>query len=336
MPDYPKTEYPNVPNYHWGDAAAVRNRPHWSGAPASPAASAEDRERQLRTTPRPYRDDFDPSVNDMVVMRFTPEDARLILETRNTRNRPFRPPSIQNAYDAILAGEWRLNGETLKFDTDGVLQDGQNRLAACVRAGVPLVTWVGTGFPPENYSTIDRGARKTTADDMTLAGERNAVALAAVTSVDWNWTQGRRDKSLLASLARSEELFRHLAANPGLRRSVSVIQAARRGSPVKLPYRLAAFVHYRGCAAGFDDASDAFVDGLYRGVGLEPKSPVLVLRNAILTRNSDRDVMSQHFTLALTIKCWRRHVDGGKITVATWRSSAGEPFPEFDAPGGQG
>jgi hypothetical protein len=58
-------------------------------------------------------------------------------------------------------GSFSLTGDTIKFGTDGLLKDGQNRLAAVVRSGVSLSTHTVFGIEPLLFDRMDIGKNRT-------------------------------------------------------------------------------------------------------------------------------------------------------------------------------
>lgn len=99
----------------------------------------------------------------------TPADAATLLK-RNTHNRKVRPSVVAKYVSEIGAGEWRPIPAGIGFDEDGVLLDGQHRLAAIVEAGVAVPLLVVTGFPRASQEKCDRHTRRSLFDAMTLAG----------------------------------------------------------------------------------------------------------------------------------------------------------------------
>lgn len=79
----------------------------------------------------------------------------------------------------MAAGKWGLTGDTLKFAPDGRLLDGQNRLAACVRAGKPFKTHVVFGIDPRLFARMDIGKPRNAADILHIAHYKYASTLAA-------------------------------------------------------------------------------------------------------------------------------------------------------------
>src|SRR5262249_7220576 len=83
----------------------------------------------------------------------------------------------------LLAGRWGLTGDTIKFGSNGLLRDGQNRLAASVRAGRPIRSHVVFGVDPDLFARMDIGKNRTPADVFAIAGISHATHVAG--SVRW-------------------------------------------------------------------------------------------------------------------------------------------------------
>lgn len=116
------------------------------------------------------------------VTTITAELAALILERLNDNNRRKRSANIRKFADAMGLG-WILTGDTVKFSKSGVLLDGQNRLAACVRAGVPFETHVVYGIADDAFTRIDANARRTNPDTLQIAGA--SYSQIAAPAVRW-------------------------------------------------------------------------------------------------------------------------------------------------------
>lgn len=72
----------------------------------------------------------------------TPEMAADLLES-NTENRKISKGTVAAYAQDILSGNWDESvGVAISIDENGMLRDGQHRLAAIVEAGVGIHTWV--------------------------------------------------------------------------------------------------------------------------------------------------------------------------------------------------
>ncbi len=117
-----------------------------------------------------------PSVS-FAIERITPAIAAKMLET-NVSNRSMKREPLKKA---ILNGEWCMNGESISFSDRGILLDGQNRLAACVAAGIPIDILVVRGIPFSAQTTMDLGVKRQLADHLKMMGYPQATNLAAIT-----------------------------------------------------------------------------------------------------------------------------------------------------------
>jgi len=97
----------------------------------------------------------------------TPELAKLWLGL-NPRNRPLAEANVLEYKKRMRNREWVLNGQALIFSSDGLLLDGQHRLAAVVRYGKPVKFDVRFGVDPTAFSTLDDGSRRKAADVLAI------------------------------------------------------------------------------------------------------------------------------------------------------------------------
>lgn len=118
-----------------------------------------------------------PQTSRVIVI--DPGSAQKILEQRNQGNRPPKPNKVQQFAADITKARWGLTGDTIKFAPDGRLLDGQNRLAACVRANQNFTTHVVFGIDPHLFGRMDIGKPRNAADVLHIAGYKYASTLAS-------------------------------------------------------------------------------------------------------------------------------------------------------------
>ena len=79
------------------------------------------------------------------IMEITPEKAKEMLE-RNFNNRTINYKMVKMYAKQMYENNWDITGQAISFDTDGVLIDGQHRLAAVCLANKPVKMLVATGL----------------------------------------------------------------------------------------------------------------------------------------------------------------------------------------------
>lgn len=113
------------------------------------------------------------------IVEIDPTSAERILAERNQGNRPPKPNKVQQFAADMANGRWGVTGDTLKFAPDGRLLDGQNRLAASVRANQSFTTHVVFGIDPALFGRMDIGKPRNAADVLHIAGYKYASTLAS-------------------------------------------------------------------------------------------------------------------------------------------------------------
>ena len=82
-------------------------------------------------------------------------------------------------YD-MMNDNWKTNGDTIKFDTNGLLRDGHQRLNAVIKANHPIWMTVCRGIDPSSFPTIDKGRHRTTGHVLMTQGIKNYNTVASI------------------------------------------------------------------------------------------------------------------------------------------------------------
>jgi hypothetical protein len=258
----------------------------------------------------------------------TPELADAWLEA-NTRNRHLSEPLVSRYAEAIRRGEWQLNGDPIRFDEEGVLLDGQHRLAAVAKAHIPIHSLVLHGVPALAQDTMDTGRKRSIADVLAIRDEGHATTLAAALHILYRlltdeWGAGRTPTT--------QQALALLKQHPDLRASLPVGDRAARHVPL-LRAGIAAAVHYH--LGQIDDPNvDAdrkqFFESLVTGAGLSVGDPVLVLRETLSRYNKDRAPLSAVRVTAFLVKAWNAFREGQRISILRWSPGGAKPeaFPK--------
>lgn len=260
----------------------------------------------------------------------TCEIAQKYLEC-NIHNRPLRDHFvIQLALD-MIEGNWVENAETIKFDWNGALSDGQHRLAAVCEAGdgVTIPFWVARGLPPEAQETVDTGVTRKFSDVLTLRDEKYAIHLAAIVRKVAYWSiedhDAERDETGHRRRLSNHVLLRCLDDNPELR------AIAKRTSELSKPSGLPGSVMglcwwlFSKLEDGERDA-EHFFSRLASDLGHEEGDPIRELRRTLLKSQEVRGDRNQTYLAAITIKAWNAYRRGESIRLLKF--SRGGAMPE--------
>lgn len=99
---------------------------------------------------------------------------------RNDNNRNISPANARKIIKAMDLNEFRLNHQSIAFDTNGKLLDGQHRLWAIVKTGKTVTVRVTLNCEPESINTVDVGKSRTHADLFSLDGHVSVKQKAAI------------------------------------------------------------------------------------------------------------------------------------------------------------
>lgn len=101
------------------------------------------------------------------IEKITPELARKYLQN-GIVNRNLSKSTVSSYAADMIHGDWRLNGESIKFDENGNLVDGNHRLNAIIEAGIPVEMVVVRGVPVGDSDIYDRGRGRTVRDTLAI------------------------------------------------------------------------------------------------------------------------------------------------------------------------
>lgn len=252
----------------------------------------------------------------------TPEMAEAMLSARGP-NRHVSASVIGKYARDMVAGRWRLNGQTIKLAADGRLLDGQHRLEAAKKAKKAFPAIIVEGVPNENFSSLDIGRRRAMSDVLREQGESHTIVLAS--ALRWLWMIENGVVLAANSSPTNGELLEILQQYPDVRFSLKQVSSIREimGSGI------ASALH---CTFAIRDKAkaDEFFDRLIDGVQLSEQSPVRHLRERLIrTRASHRVRLAEAERVALTIKAWNAFSAGRDLHLLIWRNrgAAREPLP---------
>lgn len=256
----------------------------------------------------------------------TPQKAEQYLY-RNTHNRKLRPRRVEILSGAMKRGEWKANGDSIRFDKNGRLVDGQHRLHAIIDSGVSVEMVVIEGLGEDAQMTMDTVDPRTLANTLELSGYADSGKLAAAITYLWKMENKRvREVSAKPTIAQAMALF---AEHPGILDSMSVarqVSSRFRCSPAQL-----AALHYTMSGLDSDDA-DFFFAHLASGADLSEKSPIYLLRDWFVRKTNSPERYEPVHGHGMIVKAWNAYRRGEEIVRLQWVRSGprAEPVPEVE------
>jgi hypothetical protein len=254
----------------------------------------------------------------------TPSLADALLK-QNRKNRNLREATVNDYVRDIQSGDWPLNGETVKTAINGDVLDGQHRLQAIVKAGVPVETFMVIGLPPETQATMDAGRRRTTADALSLEDETHATALASILRRAWAWKRGDR-KFSQRSTPTTAECRTLLEQHPEMRRSAEIAVRTRMAFP-HIPASALGAAHWLFNAIDSGECAEFFAR-LGNGAELPVGHPILALRSRVTSERAKEGAIPWARHLAYLVHAWNAIREDRTLSRMAVKPGAPVPTPK--------
>ena len=253
----------------------------------------------------------------------TPEMAQMLLD-RNWENRLIRKSVVNSYAQAMLRGEWSLNGEYIIISSNGVLNDGQHRLLAVIENGLPVVMGLQFGVERNSRTTLNTGFKRTLADHLTMQGQGSAHLLSATIRLAWNYDSGIYSLSQAPSV---DQAFNYIEENPGVKEFLSIgASVGTQFSTSGSQFAFAAFV----CARENHGTSRELIDRVKDGLGLESANlPAARVRERLMQNLTNKLPLRRNEPSAIYIKAFNAAKDGRRLRQLSWSSNGptAEPYP---------
>lgn len=252
---------------------------------------------------------------------WNPQKARKQLEL-NRDNRPLNENWVLQLAQTMEAGEFVLNGETIKISDDGTLKDGQHRLHAIVVSGQTVDMLTVRGLPSDCFDTIDQGKKRTVGDIFARHGEANAKLIAAAVSWVWRYENGAMTKTGNNARPRPAQSIDVLNRHPGIRDSAS---AGRECFKILAP-SIGVAAHYLFARIDKQKA-DEFFSSLASGENLNKTRGVYQFRERMIANKASKTKLRSIDIFAILIKAWNFERSGSRVKNLRWSNGANEDFP---------
>lgn len=273
----------------------------------------------------------------------TPTDAKNILENHNKLNRNRNKSHVEALLKNMQNGTWRFNGDTIRFDKDGNLIDGQHRLAALAEYGKSLPMIIIKGFDNDTIKTIDQEIKPRNLNDLLrIDGVKEANNIGGIINryygmkYSFSFLSGRNKKSGSGAAAGNvnqkstvDEKYNEYYAHPSF--YDDLVPYARRCyrkmnffsvSEIGAIYSFLYFDKHHS-----DDEIQGFLNRLFFN---ETDIHVIKLLYEVLVKDkmNNKDPMTSQHKSGLFTKAWNYYIKGKDVKVLSYNKNT-EGIIEF-------
>lgn len=248
-----------------------------------------------------------------IEMDVTPELAQEWMGV-NIDNRPANEQVIAAYAADMKAGRWRMTAEGIKLvgrqDDPRKLLDGQNRLRACQKAGVPFRTLVVFELEPEAQESMDSGIIRQAGAQLHMSlGALNANIVASIATIAMKVEAGTYSNRKIGTRTAVQDYAKtHLA---DMQRSAAI--AAKYAGKAMAKPSIVGYTHYVLSQIDMDAATALWRDAAEK-VGLESGDPVLALINLYQNNRIERRNTPLEEDLAAVYRVWNARRQGKPLT----------------------
>tara|TARA_R110000868_G_scaffold60868_2_gene185318 strand:+ start:1071 stop:1790 length:720 start_codon:yes stop_codon:yes gene_type:complete len=226
----------------------------------------------------------------------------------------------------IRMGRWKFNHQGIAFYNNGVLADGQHRLAAVVRANKTIKILVTRGLDVSSGIGIDNHRPRTAGDIIKVSALSDWVRAAEVKLVrsiyqSTNAANATLTPTEIVELADSQKEHIQFGA--------SVMKSAKR-IVTSTPVKAALVVAHR-----YEDERKlrTFAEIMYSGMATDPSHSVIItLRENLINDPMAGVISGSHYTRQVTMKTMRgikAFCSGEKLTRIQAQTDMAYTFESF-------
>lgn len=261
------------------------------------------------------------TLTDVVI---TPTMAVYILDNYNTGNRHMRSRHANAFAATIQRGSWLNTGEPLIFAAEGVLNNGQHRLEAIVRANTATAMDIRFGIPREAFANTDTGAKRLAGDVLSIMGSTSPFAAAAAIKLLLAYETGKLPEAYAVRID-NDQVMRGFERWPDIEATVDLTHRilARRGF-TNASSNAFAFLALRQVER---QTVEQFLSLVESGLAVAKNDAPRLLRERLLSdeklRSASRAAIIERF--ALFIKAWIFWCNSERPKALRWSPSEGFP-----------
>ena len=236
----------------------------------------------------------------------------------NNKNRKLSSKNLRFLANEMNNDRFIENGESIVFDKNGVLKDGQHRLGAILKSGKSFFIPIVRGVKPIAMATYDTGKSRSAADVLNLNGFKYCAELASlIVSIskqvkDKSKTNNLPSRSIdKSSKLTNQQVLQYCELNyDWLKDIVSTVKPlGQKSKPRVLNSGTASLLAY--LIGGERPSSDVygFMNHLF-GLSKEQGTATNYLYNKLYNAKVNKEPLNHYWVLGMSIKAWNYYIDG--------------------------
>lgn len=267
------------------------------------------------------------------IVNVTPEMAAsfLAVAEEHHNNRKINPRWVNQLAGDFAGGRYVFDGAPLRFNSSGVMVDGQHRCAAIVKSGVTVPILVVRGVRDDAFLVMDTGRARTLANMLDISGMDTSRLVASAAVMHWDYEHHWKRSMYGQSAARPSiaQLVQWTSDHPDLQFCANRIASSKKNGRLftQAPFVVA---YYLWRMIDKEDA-ETVRERIAGGTGLASDDPCYRAREwAINVRARRKGCSGSHhrrIQLAILNKAWNFSREGRTCKYLVFRINEQFPVP---------
>ena len=264
----------------------------------------------------------------------TPEIAQHYLGF-NTQNRKESEGSISFLTQQMNKGLFVENGESIVFDKNMKLTDGQHRLMAIIKSGKSYHIPVVKGVAEKSMATYDTGKNRKASDVLSINGFKNVNLLATIIKLIYKYNdKGSKSASAVSykrdnSLTNQQALIYCKENYDWLYKIMSNVTNIYVKSEIKVISKSNfCYLVYMIGGKNPDPKVYEFMKNIY-GLNRTQDTATSYLYSKLYKAKINKEPLGFYWILGMTIKAWNYFIDGNP-SVRFFRFQTEQELPKIN------
>lgn len=264
----------------------------------------------------------------------TPRLAKNYLEF-NPKNRKIKDGHVLFLSNEMKQGRWAENGESIIFDKNLNLVDGQHRLRAIIKSGKSYWISIFRGVKKSAIATMDTGSNRSAADVLQMNGFKYSNGVAALIKVIDKYvirkSKGKGfDKWTRRTILSNQQVLDYCSNNYHwieniIKRLHSFVNTQK---PIVLSVTNLALIIYIIGGENPKEEHYNFIKYL-SGTNKESGTAINYIYTKLYNSRINKEPLSFYWILGMSIKAWNYYIDGNPA-VRLFKFSIDNPLPKIN------